>query len=182
MAGGWQFRQSFLAPLAVNVATALILFLSVVLLKERVYDLLRPDPKSQFYPLVCFVEAYMEEETQRAHLYIANLDNAALKHADLQRRVGLASIEEGVSIDPDIRVSWTRRQAGILDIVADEPFNGDKGELTIFSPEAPGGEWRIRVNWIRPRKMLRVRIVTDYEREIDPASPLYPYEIEYPGL
>ena len=183
----WRVRQNVVAPLTVNLLTALILFLCVVIFKKPLYDyFLKTEPIKE-YPLYCVAESYTNQEGfVTSDLYIINLTKDDLNQGQLLTFVKAAVSEEDLDLSkPNIELKWkkTFRPGRITDVVEDKEFNKGKGKIQIITPTEDGEPWAIRVKEIFSKAVLRVAVYSDYERKAVTRASKYhvPFEIDYPG-
>ncbi|MBA7616698.1 hypothetical protein ES703_23996 [subsurface metagenome] len=179
----WDSKKNIVAPIIVNLITAFLIFLLVVLFKEPIYNLIKPEPTVEEFPLYCVAEPYNNEDGEViSDFFIINLRGRRYTEKDLEGISKMASRDQDVEIKPHIKIAWKGKEGNIRDITEDKEFNDEKGKIEIIPPEKGNGEWIINVKEITPKGILKVIISTDYERTITPAAKAsLPFKYVYPG-
>lgn len=179
---GVAVRQQILGPVAVNLLTALVLFLVVSGFKDPIYRLLAPQSKFKEFPIYATADAFQRADGQVAgELYLANLEGIDYTGADLTALVQTLGNDQARSLGASIGLKWSAGNGHITAVRQDDEFNLGKGEVLI---EPVGGEWSLRIVSIQKAAILRFLIETDYR----PAVPLTraekasrPFDVVYAG-
>lgn len=185
----WEVKKSIVSPLLVNLLTAFIVFLIAVTLKEQIYKWLKPLPKAEEFPLFCVAETYNNENRKVVgDFFIMNLTKEDYTEEELKNFLQLNISDQDLPIKQHIRIRWKNdrgedRIYNILQDGEDIAFNEGKGKVEIIEPKnkMKGEEWIIKVEQIGPKAILRLTILTDYERGASRgAKPSIPFEYSYP--
>lgn len=169
-------KADILSPLIVNLATAAILFVVALLARDRIVALFRKPVER--YPLYCVCEPYNDADGRIvADLFVINLRGTTQTERSLQDFLSLAPDTPRSS---DIRIGWNYESFEIVSVTPDEAFNAGKGsvQLEVETPK----RWRLRIQEIHGKAILKFTIRTDMRRETRRDSPGSAYlEIAYPG-
>lgn len=147
-----------------------------LLTKDRIVALFQKPVER--YPLYCVCEPYNDAEGRIvADLFVINLRGTTQTERSLQDFLQVAPDAPRSS---DIRIAWNYESFEIVSIAPDEVFNAGKGSA-LLELETPK-RWRLRIQEIHGKAILKFTIRTDMRRETRRDSPGSTYlEIVYPG-
>jgi hypothetical protein len=155
------YRRWFLRPVAVNLSTALVLFLSSLLFAP-VRHWLFPPEIVETYPLICVVEPYLHESTKQlaVDVYVVNRRAKRYTREDLQAflrdHYPQHTPEE---VRPDFETRYMRGVGDLVKVERNKQFNRDKGELRIHEDKKDSRNIRIEVWEIEPRAIMKVTML-----------------------
>jgi hypothetical protein len=180
----WEFKNNIISPVIANLLTALILFFSVAIFKDPIYDWIRPTQSVPDFPIYCVAEGYNDREGSKifADIYIINLAGDSLTRSEIDSFLKLrSSTERERPPDPDIRFKGS--VSLLHQSEADLKFNQGKGELEILKlGESESAEWIVRIKEIQSKAVLRITVETNVTRPIERnAKVSLPFEVVYPG-
>jgi len=189
--GAWQIRKNIVSPVLVNVITALILFVVVVVFKQRVLTFLGIWKGVEGYPIYCVAEPYSvqseSDPNSKVHvdLFIINLEDKRFGSSEELRQElrKIVGTEKASIIGTSIKLRTPEDDSlgSIIGIVPDQEFNNGKG---IVKPlQLKENTWEITIEKIENRGILKLTVLTNCEAEyITRASrALVPFTIEYSG-
>ena len=129
----WFPIEKVVPPLAVNVLTAVTLFLCALLFKESIMNFFRGEPPVPNYPLYCIAEPETNDHgTVDVELFVINLTDEKQTHAELETFLEIYRTDEHRSaMRPDIRLLWDHpfQKNKITRIVPAIEFNRNKGDI-----------------------------------------------------
>ena len=182
----WDYKKNIASPLIVNLLSALIIFLVAILLKDHIHRWLKSQPEVPEFPLFCLAEAYQSEDGKFGDFFIINLNDDTYSYGDLKAFLQLNISDQDAPKVPNIKIRWDSDfgEDKISKISEDENFNKGKGRIEIDPPDNKGRreEWTIKVLEIKPKAILRLKILmTEYERGVRRgAKASRPFEYSYP--
>ncbi|BCO08856.1 hypothetical protein GF1_12320 [Desulfolithobacter dissulfuricans] len=151
-----KWPQNILRPVAVNVLSAVVLFLLAVSLKPLVFSLFQ-GPQLPEYPLFCTAEPYLGSGNREMNIdfFIINRTGEPRTREQLIRDLRALNPDADRTLSPDIELELNRE--GEVQVLQDKDFNSGKGRLRVVrDPE--GQKIKIIVDRIEPRAILKVVI------------------------
>ncbi len=180
---GWDVKRNILTPVLANIMTALILFLTVIVFKPAIFELLGLRQEASNYPLYCVFEPYNASgEKVSVDLFIINLTETTYDNQKLEVFIKALSTEKDVEMSPRIRLEMKKGFPGeITEIDQDYVFNEGKGE--VHAEKVDDRSWAISVRRIEGRGILKLTIVTNHELAgiSRNTKALLPFKTYYPG-
>lgn len=181
-------RDKLVVPIVVNLTTALIIFVAVVIFKEPIYKLLGPEAVER-YPIYVVAEPYTDEHDGllKADLFIINLTGDEQSESDLLTFLKISTAQDNDKPQgPDIAIKWNDDlgKGKITSIIEPQTeFNEGKGKLEIQQPTLGDEAWGIRIRELRPKAIMRLVVATDYSQSgVDRTSKFFsPITVDYPG-
>jgi len=178
---GWEVREKIFRPVIVNLLTASLIFLAVVIFKDSLYDYFAPHSQSKDWPIYCVVEPEVgDDRPVAAELFVINLTNTRYEASQLDTLATQQSPERGKKLTPIIEVAMKNGEEGVIsDIQPDGEFNREKGSAGIIKVDP--GHWQIRLDEIGKGKMLKFIIKTTERRTVTARADFdtLPIEIIY---
>ena len=163
----WKVGEKIFGPVIVNLMTAFLIFLFVVLFKDPLYNYFAPRSSVGDWPIHCIVEPHVNTKGTAvvADLFIVNLTGKKYFATDLNRLAKESSPEQGKPLQPEILISM-RDEVDLksLEFKPDDEFNSEKGGVSVRWID--DGRWAMMVERIEAFSMLRVVITTKQERII----------------
>lgn len=177
--------EKIIAPITVNLLTALIVFICVVLFKEPIYELLGPEPAKN-YPIYCIAEPYTNSAGMiDADLYIINLTGDLLTERELEKNIIIYKKEDSKTENPNIELIWKKGagKGSITNIKEDREFNNGKGRIEIGMKDGGSDAWLIRIREIEQKAIIRLKVSTNKKTPGVKRTAKYhtPFEVKYPG-
>ena len=178
---GWEAREKIFRPVIVNLLTASIIFLAVVIFKDNLYDYFAPHSQSHDWPIYCVVEPEVgDDKPVKAELFVINLTNTRYAAYELDSLATQQSPERGKKLTPIIEIAMKAgEEQSISDIQPDSEFNKEKGSAGIIKVDP--SHWQIRLDEIKEGKMLKFIIQTTERRTVTARADFdtLPIEIIY---
>lgn len=178
---GWEVREKIFRPVIVNLLTASLIFLAVVIFKDTLYDYFAPHSQSNDWPIYCVVEPEVgTDKPVTAELFVINLTNTKYEASQLDALATQQSPERGKKLTPIIEVLMkSGEEKFISDIQPDSEFNKEKGSAGIIKVDP--SHWQIRLDEIGKGKMLKFIIQTTERRTVTARADFdtLPIEIIY---
>lgn len=155
----WQ--EKIARPIFVSVTTALILFLaSLSFTPVRAW--LFPSKPFADYPLISTAEPHVSKADNKliVDFFIINRTDKAYTHEELVTFLQLRNAVTGAKSSPDIELKYWRKEGKFAEVVVDQEFNDQKGNLDItFQPGSD--KVLIKVVNIKERAVMKVSILID---------------------
>jgi hypothetical protein len=178
---GWEVREKIFRPVIVNLLTASLIFLAVVIFKDTLYDYFAPRSQSNDWPIYCVVEPEVgDDKPVTAELFVINLTNTRYDASQLETLATQQSPERGKKLTPIIEVAMKAgEEKFISDIQPDNEYNKEKGSAGIIKVDP--SHWQIRLDVIEKGKMLKFIIQTTDRRTVTTRADFdtLPIEIIY---
>lgn len=178
---GWEVREKIFRPVIVNLLTASLIFLAVVIFKDALYDYFAPHSQSKDWPIYCVVEPEVgDDKPVKAELFVINLTNTKYDASQLDTLATQQSPERGKKLTPIIEVAMkSGEEEFISDIQSDGEYNKEKGSAGITKVDP--SRWQIRLDEIKEGKMLKFIIQTTDRRTVTTRADFdtLPIEIIY---
>jgi hypothetical protein len=172
--------STIIAPLLVNLLSALVLFASAIVLQDPILRALHLTGRDG-YPLFCTLDPYnpcIGQDSLRVDVLLVNLRDRELYREDLiesltDKRTNDAAPMPDVVIEANDGIHFTRA-------VGDSGFNGDKATMTVRLTES-GRRCRLEIVRIGPEAVLKYTLATDALLRIKrDAKASLPMEVRYP--
>ena len=183
---GWGIKNSIIAPIIVNLISALIIFMLLLALKPIIFEQLGLNKGFKEYPIYCIAEAYNPSKHKLNEvifdLFVINLSDDILDTQDLDTAAKALAPGEDVAISPEIKL--TTQEGLVLEkIERYKEFNKGKGKLSWKKLDEEQCE--ISIVTIQPRGILKLKIYTKGEEDLLGINRglrgTIPLEISYPG-
>lgn len=159
----WETRKTILGPLLVNLLSAFLLFLSVVLFKKPIVALLGLQEADEF-PISAVLESYQGSDGRlNADLFIFNRTGQHYSAAQLESLLILRE-QRDLWEGPHVKVELTAPSARILGLREDAAFNKGKAE---YGTRQDKDTCHVVIKEIQAKAILKFVIETDSSR---PAS------------
>jgi hypothetical protein len=187
---GWGAKENLLAPVVVNLLSAGLLFLCVVLFRPFVYKVLGIPLTEQEYPIYVTAEGFVwTNDLVAVDFFVINRHSGKYKDQVLTPKVieDLMATGDSDSLakwSPDIEVrvkeDFRKQNVRLLRIEYTNEFNGNKG---VLEGKTNAQTATVSVQRIGPRSILKFTVFTDYPNQFmnRATTRLIPLEFKHPG-